>query len=49
MTDSVARLYEAVIAVRGSDPEKSRTARLLRAGRAKMAKKLAEEAVEVVI
>ena len=49
MTDSVARLYDAVIAVRGSDPEKSRTARLLRSGRAKMAKKLAEEAVEVVI
>ena len=49
MADSVARLYEAVIAVRGSDPTKSRTARLLRAGRAKMAKKLAEEAVEVVI
>jgi phosphoribosyl-ATP pyrophosphohydrolase len=49
MTDSVARLYDAVVAVRGSDPEKSRTARLLRAGRAKMAKKLAEEAVEVVI
>jgi phosphoribosyl-ATP pyrophosphohydrolase len=49
MTDSVARLYDAVIAVRGSDPTKSRTARLLRAGRAKMAKKLAEEAVEVVI
>jgi phosphoribosyl-ATP pyrophosphohydrolase len=38
-----------VIAARGSDPAKSRTARLLRAGRAKMAKKLAEEAVEVVI
>ncbi|MFZ0847279.1 MAG: phosphoribosyl-ATP diphosphatase [Pseudolabrys sp.] len=49
MTDSVARLYDAVIAVRGTDPAKSRTARLLRAGRAKMAKKLAEEAVEVVI
>ncbi len=49
MTDSVARLYNAVIAVRGSDPAKSRTARLLRSGRAKMAKKLAEEAVEVVI
>lgn len=49
MTDSVARLYEAVIAVRGSDPTKSRTARLLRAGPSKMAKKLAEEAVEVVI
>lgn len=49
MTDSVARLYSAVIAVRGTDPTKSRTARLLSSGRAKMAKKLAEEAVEVVI
>jgi phosphoribosyl-ATP pyrophosphohydrolase len=49
MTDSVARLYDAVIAARGGDPAKSRTARLFRAGRAKMAKKLAEEAVEVVI
>lgn len=49
MTDSVARLYDAVVAARGTDPTKSRTARLLRSGRAKMAKKLAEEAVEVVI
>jgi phosphoribosyl-ATP pyrophosphohydrolase len=49
MTDSVARLYQAVIAARDADPAKSRTARLFRAGRAKMAKKLAEEAVEVVI
>ena len=49
MTDSVARLYDAVIAVRNGDPTKSRTARLFRAGRSKMAKKLAEEAVEVVI
>ena len=49
MTDSVARLYDAVIAVRGTDPTKSRTARLLRAGPDKMGKKLAEEAVEVVI
>ncbi|HZT27069.1 MAG TPA: phosphoribosyl-ATP diphosphatase [Pseudolabrys sp.] len=49
MADSLDRLYRAVIAVRGSDPAKSRTARLFRAGRAKMAKKLAEEAVEVVI
>jgi phosphoribosyl-ATP pyrophosphohydrolase len=32
-----------------ADPTRSRTARLLRSGRAKMAKKLAEEAVEVVI
>jgi phosphoribosyl-ATP pyrophosphohydrolase len=49
MTDSVGDLYEAVLAARQADPSTSRTARLLRAGRAKMAKKLAEEAVEVVI
>jgi phosphoribosyl-ATP pyrophosphohydrolase len=49
MTDSVDRLYEDVIAARHADPSTSRTARLLRSGRAKMAKKLAEEAVEVVI
>jgi phosphoribosyl-ATP pyrophosphohydrolase len=49
MTDSVDRLYEAVLAAKQDDPASSRTARLLRAGRAKMAKKLAEEAVEVVI
>ncbi len=49
MADSVSRLYDAVIAVRGTDPAKSRTARLLRSGRAKVAKKLGEEAVEVVI
>jgi phosphoribosyl-ATP pyrophosphohydrolase len=49
MVDSVSRLYDAVLAARNDDPAKSRTARLFRAGRAKMAKKLAEEAVEVVI
>ena len=49
MTDSVDRLYAAVLAARNADPASSRTARLLRAGRAKMAKKLAEEAVEVII
>jgi phosphoribosyl-ATP pyrophosphohydrolase len=49
MTDSIGRLYDAVIAAQDADPGQSRTARLLRAGRAKMAKKLAEEAVEVVI
>src|SRR4030081_2194709 len=49
MTDSLDRLYEAVLAAKQADPTRSRTARLLRAGRAKMAKKLAEEAVEVVI
>jgi phosphoribosyl-ATP pyrophosphohydrolase len=49
MTDSLNRLHQAVLVARTADPEHSRTARLLRAGRAKMAKKLAEEAVEVVI
>lgn len=49
MTDSVERLYEAILAARTADPARSRTARLLQAGRSKMAKKLAEEAVEVVI
>ena len=49
MNDSVARLYRAVLVAKDEDPAGSRTARLLRSGRAKMAKKLAEEAVEVVI
>jgi phosphoribosyl-ATP pyrophosphohydrolase len=49
MSDSLARLYNAVLAAQTADPAKSRTAKLLRDGRAKMAKKLAEEAVEVVI
>jgi phosphoribosyl-ATP pyrophosphohydrolase len=49
MTDSLDRLHQAVVAAQGADPATSRTARLLRAGRGKMAKKLAEEAVEVVI
>ena len=49
MGDSLDRLYAAVIAAKDADPATSRTAKLLRSGRAKMAKKLAEEAVEVVI
>lgn len=49
MSDSVDRLYAAVLAARNADPATSRTARLLQAGRAKMAKKLGEEALEVVI
>jgi phosphoribosyl-ATP pyrophosphohydrolase len=49
MGDSIERLYGQVIAARSADPATSRTARLLRAGRGKVAKKLAEEAVEVVI
>jgi phosphoribosyl-ATP pyrophosphohydrolase len=49
MTDSINRLYQATLDCRHDDPSTSRTARLLRSGRSKMAKKLAEEAVEVVI
>ena len=49
MTDSIDRLYQAVVAAKSADPASSKTARLLRSGRSKMAKKLAEEAVEVVI
>ena len=49
MADSINRLYQAVLSCRHDDPSTSRTARLLRSGRSKMAKKLAEEAVEVVI
>jgi phosphoribosyl-ATP pyrophosphohydrolase len=49
MADSLERLHAAVLAARNADPALSRTARLMRAGRDKVAKKLAEEAVEVVI
>jgi len=49
MTDSIDRLHQAVVAAKTGDPTTSRTARLLRSGRAKMAKKLVEEAIEVVI
>jgi phosphoribosyl-ATP pyrophosphohydrolase len=49
MADSVSRLYQATLSCRHDDPSTSRTARLLRSGRSTMAKKLAEEAVEVVI
>ena len=49
MSDSITRLHEAVLKARACDPASSRTARLLQSSRAKMAKKLAEEAVEVVI
>jgi phosphoribosyl-ATP pyrophosphohydrolase len=49
MSDSLERLYLAVIAAKDLDPTTSRTARLFQRGPAKMAKKLAEEAIEVVI
>jgi histidine triad (HIT) family protein len=43
------RLWQVVRARRGADPETSYTARLFAAGRAKIAQKLGEEAVEAVI
>jgi phosphoribosyl-ATP pyrophosphohydrolase len=49
MADSLERLFAAVHDLKKGDPARSRTARLIRAGRSKVAKKLGEEAVEVVI
>ena len=49
MSDSLERLYRAVMIAKDLDPATSRTARLFQRGPAKMAKKLAEEAIEVVI
>ena len=49
MSDSLDRLYLGVLAARDLDPAVSRTARLFQRGPAQMAKKLAEEAIEVVI
>jgi phosphoribosyl-ATP pyrophosphohydrolase len=49
MSDSIERLYQAVLAARHLDLATSRTARLFRRGPAKMAKKVAEEAIEVAI
>ena len=49
MSDSLERLYLAVLAARDLDPAISRTARLYQRGPSKMAKKLAEEAIEVAI
>jgi phosphoribosyl-ATP pyrophosphohydrolase len=47
MTDSIQRLYFSVLEARDADLDTSRTARLMREGLGKMAKKVAEEAVEV--
>ena len=46
---SLERLYASVLAARNGDPATSRTAKLMREGITKMAKKLAEEAVEVAL
>ena len=49
MSDSIERLYLAVLAARHLDTATSRTAKLFQRGPSKMAKKLAEEAIEVAI
>ena len=47
MRDSLDRLFHSILAARERDPAVSRTSKLFRGGVQKMAKKLAEEAVEV--
>jgi phosphoribosyl-ATP pyrophosphohydrolase len=47
MNDSLERLHASVLAARDRDPALSRTSKLFRDGVQKMAKKLAEEAIEV--
>jgi len=47
MTDSLDRLFAAVQEARDRNPSVSRTSKLFREGVQKMAKKLAEEAIEV--
>ncbi|MCA0422360.1 MAG: phosphoribosyl-ATP diphosphatase [Proteobacteria bacterium] len=47
MSDSIQRLYESILKAKRHDAPQSRTAKLMRDGTTKIAKKLAEEAVEV--
>ncbi|HXW19660.1 MAG TPA: phosphoribosyl-ATP diphosphatase [Roseiarcus sp.] len=47
MTDSLDRLFAAVMEARDRSPSVSRTSKLFRDGVQKMAKKLVEEAIEV--
>jgi phosphoribosyl-ATP pyrophosphohydrolase len=47
MSDSLDRLFAAVLDARDRNPSVSRTSRLFRDGVQKMAKKLVEEAIEV--
>ncbi len=47
--DTLERLYRVIESRRGADPETSYTAKLFHRGRAKIAQKLGEEAVETVI
>jgi phosphoribosyl-ATP pyrophosphohydrolase len=49
MANSIERLYAQVLAARDGDPTVSRTAKLWREGNPKLAKKVAEEAIEVAL
>ncbi len=49
MTDTLDRLYAAILATRGGDPALSYVARISAKGRLKLAQKFGEEAVETVI
>ncbi|MGA8155573.1 MAG: phosphoribosyl-ATP diphosphatase [Rhodoplanes sp.] len=47
MANPIERLYKAVLQTGDADPASSRTALLLHAGRGKIGKEVAEEAIEV--
>jgi phosphoribosyl-ATP pyrophosphohydrolase len=47
--DTLGRLYATILAKRGADPAASYTAKLFAEGTPKIAQKLGEEAVELVI
>lgn len=49
MSDSITRLYDKLLEAKDQDPARSRTAKLWRDGLPKIAKKMAEEGVEVAI
>lgn len=49
MTDTLARLHATILSRKGADPQSSYTASLFARGRARIAQKLGEEAVEAVI
>jgi phosphoribosyl-ATP pyrophosphohydrolase len=45
----IERLYRLILSRKGGDPEKSHTAKLFARGRARIAQKVGEEAVELAI
>lgn len=47
--DTLERLYDVIVSRKGGDPAVSHTAKLFAKGRAKIAQKMGEEAVELAI